>query len=454
VGQTTSLQLDSTQLEVKVLKTGLQVPWDMDWAADGWIWFSERRGTINRLNPESGSFQQIHQLPDVYQSPDNSGLHALALHPGFPATPYLYVHYTYHSDTSKLVRFIYNTESNKLESPTILLDDILASDSHNGSRIVFSEDSKLFLCIGDAYRGSTPQDLQYVNGKILRLNLDGSVPADNPVVGNPVWSWGHRNPQGLVFARGLLYSSEHGTGEDDELNLIRKGGNYGWPKVQGYCNWNSEIPFCADSGVTEPLITWTPTAAPAGLAYYDHPAIPEWRHSLLQVFLKANIGYLGQRMQQIRLSDDGQSVLETRDFFDYTFGRLRDVLVAPDGRVFICTSNRETNGLEVVKPDDDKIIQLRNPAYSATPLDPAAQARRLLLFPNPAREVLHLRLGAENGPVGVEMYDVLGRRLLHARLMLRAGRLELRRGHWPGGMYVLHLSLPDRSQLLRRIQWE
>lgn len=448
--QNIKIQLDSTELEISVLMSDLTIPWDLNWGADGWIWFNERKGTINRLNPQTGDLQLVHQIPDVYQSADNSGFHAFALHPDFPQIPYVYAHYTYHSDTSKLVRYTYLPTFDTLGQSVILLDDILASDSHNGSRIVFSDDDKLFLCIGDAYRGSTPQDLQYMNGKILRINLDGTIPDDNPLPGNPAWTWGHRNPQGLVFARGILYSSEHGGGEDDELNIIKKGHNYGWPEVHGYCNWASEVAFCADSGVTEPIKTWTPTYAPAGLAYYDHAAIPEWRHSLLQVFLKSGGGGVGQRMQQLKLNDAGDSIIATNNFFTNTFGRLRDVLVGPDGRVFVCTSNRETNGAGVVKDDDDKIIEIRNPEYP-TVSRPDNPLKSIKIFPNPAQDELYVTLPFKQGRIQLTIVDMLGRELTKQDYVLSGYTISLNRGDIHDGNYMVKVDWMGKGIVWERV---
>src|SRR5690606_34559188 len=110
--------------------------------------------------------------------------------------------------------------------------------------------------------------------------------ADNPIAGSSIWSWGHRNPQGMVYANGMLYSSEHGPGSDDELNIIRRGRNYGWPTVNGFCNLPGEVAFCTDSNVAEPLVAWTPTLAVCGLDYYDGAMFPGWRGSLLMTTLK------------------------------------------------------------------------------------------------------------------------------------------------------------------------
>ena len=143
------------------------------------------------------------------------------------------------------------------------------------------------MTTGDAQQQPQAQNPASLNGKILRLNLDGTIPANNPTPGSPVYTLGHRNPQGLVqLPNGRIYSSEHGPNNDDEINQIEAGRNYGWPNVEGYCDLPAEATFCAANNVREPLTVWTPTIAPAGLTYYDHPAIPGWRGSLLLAVLK------------------------------------------------------------------------------------------------------------------------------------------------------------------------
>ena len=154
-----------------------------------------------------------------------------------------------------------------------------------------------------------------VNGKVLRINLDGTIPADNPVAGNPYWSFGHRNPQGLVFANNKLYSSEHGPSNDDEINIIEKGKNYGWPNVEGFCDGSGEQSFCSANNVKEPVRNWTPTAAVSGLDYYNSDLIPQWKNSLLVVALK------NARLYQMKLDDTFTSITQTNEYFTNDYGQ-------------------------------------------------------------------------------------------------------------------------------------
>ncbi|MBK8566520.1 MAG: PQQ-dependent sugar dehydrogenase [Saprospiraceae bacterium] len=357
-----AMQLDSTALVVSVVATGLVHPWDMTWGFDNRIWFTENGGWVKRLDPATGQLDTLLKLGDCHTSWGNPGIYSLAFHPDFPKEPYLFVHYTNSPTNSKLVRFRYDFAKDELLDSLSIIPKIIANESHNGSRMVFTPEKKMFFAMGEAYTPELAQDLNGINGKILRLNLDGSVPADNPFPGSLIWSYGHRNPQGLaLLPNGTLWSSEHGANNDDELNIILKGRNYGWPKVQGKCDLRSEQRFCEANQVVEPAIAWTPTVAPCALEYYDHPAIPEWRNSLMQVFLKKGKGKLGQRMTVFKLDESGQRILTQQDFFNNSFGRLRDVLIAPDGRIFLCTSNMEIsgNGKKAIRPGDDKIIEVR-----------------------------------------------------------------------------------------------
>lgn len=191
---------------------------------------------------------------------------------------------------------------------------------------------------------SQAQNTGSLSGKILRINLDGTLPSDNPLAGSPIWSLGHRNAQGLVFAKGRLYSAEHGNTTDDEVNIIQKGRNYGWPNVEGYCNNGSEPAFCSSNNVVEPIQAWSPTIAPSGLDYYNSTAIPQWRNSLLLAVLKDS------ELLQLKLNDAGDRVEAVNTYYKSTYGRLRDVCVAPDGKVYLITSNGANDKLIVVAP--------------------------------------------------------------------------------------------------------
>lgn len=321
----------------------LDVPWEITWGPDGWIWTTERRGLISRINPETGEKRLLLTLTDCQQTGEG-GLLGLALHPDFGTNPFVYVAYTYLKNgtlTEKLVRLRY--DGTALAQPTVLLDNVTAASIHNGSRLLFLPDKTLLMSTGDAANTSLPQNRSSLNGKILRLNWDGSVPADNPFPNSYVWSLGHRNAQGLVrHPNGLIYSSEHGPSTDDEINIVRKGGNYGWPTVLGPVDAN-EQQFAQANNVTGSILHWTPTIAPSDVAWYASDRLPAFRNKLLMTVLK------NEMLVAVTLSSDGLSATGQETFLRNQFGRLRDVCVAPDGRVFLATNGGAANTHRIIE---------------------------------------------------------------------------------------------------------
>jgi mono/diheme cytochrome c family protein len=259
----------------------------------------------------------------------------------------------------------------------LILLDIPAGIGHNGSRIVFAPDGKIMLATGDAdpkndaANSGNAQNIRSTGGKILRLNIDGTIPDDNPFPGNAVWALGFRVPQGLVYAsNGHLYSAEHGNLTNDEVNIVIKGANYGYPNVSGACDQAEEKEYCYTHQIREPLISWTPTVAPAGIDYYDHSVIPQWTNSLLMTTLK------DQSVRVIQLNEQGTAVIGEKIYFQKEFGRLRDICISPDGDVFIATSNRDWNpapGFPSV--NDDRIIRISAKEKTTSPKETANEVK-------------------------------------------------------------------------------
>jgi glucose/arabinose dehydrogenase len=326
-----------------MVKTGLNYPWEIIWGKDNHIWMTEREGKLSRIDPANGNTTFSFTIPDA-ESNNEGGLLGMALHPDFAQNGFLYVVYDYRQAgvyKEKLVRYTF--ANNTLNNPVVLLDGIEASSNHDGSRLWITNDRNpnIFMTTGDALNQSLPQNKNTVNGKVLRLNIDGSIPSDNPFPNNPVWSYGHRNPQGLVMVNNILYASEHGPDTEDELNIIEKGRNYGWPEVKGPCN-GSETSFCTTNNIKEPI--WSSgnnTIAVCGLDYYNNNLIPRWKNSLLMMTLK------NSSIRQLKLSDDGRSIIQTQTFFKDQWGRLRDLCISPGGKVYVCTSNGGNNDVLV-----------------------------------------------------------------------------------------------------------
>ncbi|MDF9799288.1 glucose/arabinose dehydrogenase/cytochrome c553 [Catalinimonas alkaloidigena] len=344
------IQLDNTRLLVSEVARDLDQPWEVAWGADDHLWFTEKKGNVMRMNPTTGQVKKVLNIPEVYAGGNTPGLLGLALHPDFNNEPYVYMHYNYLDSAmvnefdrrgnpnyvgARLVRYKYSFQEDTLINPEPILPKIPARMAHNGSRLTISDDSKLFFAIGDVTNDRYAQTALGLPGKVLRMNLDGSVPDDNPIPGSYFYSMGHRNPQGLVAANGKIYSSEHGPNNDDEINLIVPGGNYGWPFVEGYCDKENEMAFCDSISVNEPIYTWTPTIAPAGLDFYHHSAIPEWKNHLMLTTLK------GRALWLFELNDSGEKIINERIYLQKQFGRLRDLCVSPGGDVYVITSNSD-----------------------------------------------------------------------------------------------------------------
>lgn len=348
------IKLGESTFDAKEILINRKIPWDLACAPDdGALWFTQKSGGIFRVHPETGAAQEVGFLNDTYVSPkENAGMHSMCFHPQWPDSSAIYVHYVSSPEKSKIVRLEIDTETYQISENKVLFDDIAAARSHNGSRMTIDATGNILICIGDAYLFDPAQDVNSISGKVLRFTPTGEIPKDNPFPNSYTWSYGHRNPQGLVFAsNGILYSSEHGPTTDDEINIIQKGQNYGWPKVNGYCDLASEKYFCEQKNVIEPIWAFTPTAAPSGLTYYDRDYFPELNNHLLQCFLK------GRALCALELSDDGNTVESLSNYFENDFYRLRDVEVAHDGSLYLSTSNLERTN-PPAKPNDDKIIHV------------------------------------------------------------------------------------------------
>jgi glucose/arabinose dehydrogenase len=208
-----------------------------------------------------------------------------------------------------------------------IVDNIQGATSHDGGRLKFGPDGKLYLTVGDATEANNAQILSTYAGKILRFNDDGTVPSDNPF-GSPVWTWGHRHPQGIGWhhVSGDLWSTEHGATGNDELNRIVKGSNYGWPVIEG---------AGTRPDMVTPVVFFSPSVAPSGLTFYDSARIPQFTNNIFFATLA------GMHIRRVRLTADGSNVQDSERLFDRQFGRIRDVITGPDGLLYFCTSNRE-----------------------------------------------------------------------------------------------------------------
>jgi|JI9StandDraft_2_1071091.scaffolds.fasta_scaffold47980_1 glucose/arabinose dehydrogenase len=386
--------IGATVLTETDLVTGITLPWEILWGPDDYIWATCRTGQVLHIDPVTGNYTTILDIGDVVTEEGSSepGLLGMALHPDFLNTPKVYLVYCYsptsNSVKERLVSFDWNGTT--LENETYLINQIPGNFIHDGSRLVISPDQKIMMTTGDTGTGGAlSQDLTSKNGKVLRINLDGTIPADNPDPTSYVWSFGHRNGQGLCYGpTGILYESEHGQSNSDEFNIIETNRNYGWPTVQGACNTATEQTFCNNNNVMEPLKEWSPCVAVNGIEYYNHPAIPEWNNSILMAVMGGLNGTSGNndRVSILHLSADGLAVDSEEKFFTSLNQRFRDICVNPyTGSVYVAL-----NGTSYPGTTPNKIKEFKNMDYLSVQESAKTVGQSMMLYPNPANNIITL----------------------------------------------------------------
>jgi len=240
------------------------------------------------------------------------------------------------------VRF--TEKDNSLLDEFILVDKIPGAVIHDGGRLKFGPDEKLYITTGDAGNSNAAQDLNSLSGKILRINPDGTIPSDNPFADSMIFSYGHRNPQGLDWdpVTGKLVVTEHGSSAHDEINVVEAGKNYGWPKVVGGEH---------DPQYIDPILqTGEDTWAPSGATFYDSKNIPEWTNKYFVATLR------GGHLRMLDLNLEENQVISSEALFSNTYGRLRDASMSPDGNLYLLTSNRDGRGAPA--ENDDRILKI------------------------------------------------------------------------------------------------
>ncbi|MGI5268413.1 PQQ-dependent sugar dehydrogenase [Nonomuraea sp. CA-218870] len=360
---------DFDRAEVSV--TGLRVPWGLAFLPDGSGLVAERdTGRISQVRPGQAPVQ-VATVSGVSASGE-SGLLGLAVRDGW-----VYAYFTSTAGDNRLVRF----QLSAPQTQTVILSGVPSATVHDGGRIAFGPDGMLYVATGDAGATANAQNLNSLAGKILRITPTGAIPADNPFSGSRVWSYGHRNVQGLAWdEQGRMYATEFGQNTWDEINRIVAGGNYGWPTCEG---------SCGNGSFRAPIVTWaTSQASPSGLAYANG--------TLFAAALR------GQRVWAVPLNEDGTAGTPQAEFVS-EYGRLRTVEVGPDGRLWVATSNRDGRGTPTAQ--DDRIIRVP-PASTGGDITPPTAPGNPTATGTTATATT-LTWAASTDDTGVTGYDVL-----------------------------------------------
>jgi glucose/arabinose dehydrogenase len=350
-GEVENSPQSQTSFKVETVVGNLEVPWSIVWAPDGRMIFTERPGRVRVVQNGQLQSQPLFVVPDV-DTGGETGLMSVALHPQFQSNRFIYLSYGY-TTNGQFVRIVrYRETPNGFTDRKVIIENLPSAQFHAGCRLRFGPDGKLYITTGDATDRNLAQQLNSIAGKILRLNDDGTIPSDNPFVGRSdarpeIFAYGSRNAQGIDFQPGtnLLFETEHGPsgfdgpGGGDEVNIINRGKNYGWPAIHHRQT---------QAGMEAPLLEYTPACAPASGMFYRGSQLPQFKGNFFFGCLR------GTRI--IRVVLDGRRVVSEENLLEGQYGRIRDIAEGPDGFIYFSTSNRDGRG----KPasDDDRIMRL------------------------------------------------------------------------------------------------
>ena len=400
--------IEGTILTEYNLVTGLQVPWEILWGPDDMIWSTTRPGDVFRIDPETGGYTNVLQLTVTGNGGSEPGLLGMAMHPDWEITPKVFLVYNTGTNSNITERLsVFDWNGSQLVDEEILLT-INGGGIHNGSRLLILPDNTLLMSTGDtggASGAALAQNLDSENGKMLRINLDGTVPEDNPWPNSYVYSWGHRNSQGLCLAAdGTIYSSEHGQSNWDEFNIIEEGRNYGWPEVEGACNGTSENDFCDEFNVREPLRSWAPCIAVNGIEYYNHPAIPAWNNCVLLSVMGGFANPSNKGLKILHLSEDGLEVDSEDQYFSEFNQRVRDICVNPTtGALYMALNGPSYPG------SGPNIIKEFRPGVNIGISTIEENLVDALIYPNPSSDLVNLEVSASLLDGEYKIIDYSGR---------------------------------------------
>lgn len=337
----------------ETVAAGLDHPWSIAFLPDGDILVTERPGRLRVIRNGRLLEAPVEGMPAVHAR-GQAGLFEAVPHPDFAENRLVYISYAKGGPEDSTLalargRFVPRAEGGRLENVEIIYeaDGSRSSNSHYGGRMVFLPDGTLLLTSGEAYdRRHDAQNLSNHLGKILRLDAEGGAPGDNPFIGVPgvrpeIFTYGHRNPQGITLARGRIYANEHGPLGGDEINLIQPGANYAWPVASFGRDYSGVqmTPFTSWEGTKDPLVYWSPSIAPSALAFCDDCLFPALSGKFLVSALAA---------QEVRLVDPADPARQTI-MFEELGKRVRDVTIGPDGAIWLALETREGAEGEILR---------------------------------------------------------------------------------------------------------
>ena len=333
---------DGVRFRVETVLSDLEIPWALAFAPDGRLFVTERPGRVRIVNLSASTSEIALTLGGVYAQGE-AGLLGLALDPGFSENHFVYLYYSAVSGGGGVNRIErYREVGGRLAERALLLDGIPASTIHDGGRLKFGADGLLYATAGDASNTSFAQDVSATAGKVLRITSTGASAAGNRF-NSPVFTFGHRNPQGFDWhpVSGDIWASEHGNTGNDEINVIQSGSNYGWPNIQG----SASAP-----GMETPITFYPSTIAPSGVAFYRGQRFPQFANNLFVATLR------GTHLLRLTIDAPARRITTQERLLDGTYGRLRDVVSGPDGYLYFCTNNRDGRGSPMA--GDDRILRI------------------------------------------------------------------------------------------------
>lgn len=341
----------TSDFRVETVVENVEVPWSIVFTSKDRMLFTERAGRVRLFENGQLRREPMIVLDDV-RARSEAGLMGMCLHPDYATNKFVYLAYTSTSENGNVRVVRFRDNGTRLVEPSVIISRIPAAQNHAGCRIRFGPDKKLYITTGDALDMNIAQRLDSLGGKILRINDDGTVPSDNPFVNQPnarpeIWSYGHRNPQGIDWQPGtnLLFSTEHGPsgfegkgGGGDEVNIVERGKNYGWPII--HHNMTRD-------GMVSPLLEYTPAEAPASGTFYRGELLAKYKNNFFFGCLVGN--------GIIRVELDGRRVVSQEKILK-ELGRIREVVEGPDGAIYFSTSNRDGRGNPA--RNDDRIMRI------------------------------------------------------------------------------------------------